>query len=104
MTDRRSDDDRVLDVPELPHPPTIEPRLPSPEPAASERAAEYRRHGLAYTLPAALIAPVVVLTWIGAWLDGRLGVGSSGFTLGGAALGIVVGMLNMLRMAARLSK
>jgi hypothetical protein len=91
-------------LPELPEPPCLDPRLPEPEPVPSERAAEYRRHGLAYTIPVALIAPVVVLTWIGAWLDGRLGGASSGWTLGGAIVGIVVGMLNMARLAARLSK
>jgi len=69
---------------------------------ASERSAGYRRFGLAYTIPTALIAPVVVLTFLGAWLDGRFGSGSSGFTIGGAVLGLVVGTINMLRLASRL--
>lgn len=86
----------------LPKPPALHPELPPPDRPVSERSAGYRRFGLAYTIPTALIAPVVVLTLLGAWLDQRMGDASSGYTIGGAVLGLVVGTVNMLRLAARL--
>ncbi len=86
----------------LPKPPALHPELPPPDSPVSERSAGYRRFGLAYTIPTALIAPVVVLTLLGAWLDQRMGSASSGYTIGGAVIGLVVGTMNMLRLAARL--
>jgi hypothetical protein len=88
----------------LPEPPELRANLPVPSVPLSKTGAQYRRYGLAYTIPTALIAPVLVLTLLGAWLDGRGGGLSSAYTIAGAVIGIVVGMLNMLRLAARLNE
>jgi F0F1-type ATP synthase assembly protein I len=92
----------VPHVPDLPEAPRLEPHLP---PIPKERADEgdYRRAGLAYTIPAALVAPILVLTLGGAWLDERLHR-SPAFTLAGAVLGFVVGMINMVRIAGKLNR
>jgi F0F1-type ATP synthase assembly protein I len=90
-------------ITQLPEPPELVPALP--EARAKEPTPEsdqYRQMGIAYTVPAALVAPVIVLTLMGVWLDGRWGNEPSGFTIGGAVLGIVVGVISMLRMASRL--
>lgn len=93
------------DTPELPGPPILVARVPRPQaPKPASDSDQYRQMGLAYTVPAALVAPVIVLTWIGVWLDGRLGAGASGFTIAGALLGIVVGVINMIRLATKLGK
>ena len=86
----------------LPEPPALDAELPPTDRRQPRNGIDYRRFGLAYTLPTALITPVLVLTFIGAWLDQRTGNASSGFTIGGAVLGLVVGTINMLRIAARL--
>jgi hypothetical protein len=96
----------VPPVPSLPDTPKISPILP-PEPRHIERkamqdSADYRRAGLAYTIPTALIAPIVLLTLIGWWLDGHFNK-SPDFTLGGALLGVVVGFLNMFRLVNKLN-
>lgn len=59
--------------------------------------------GIAYSLPTALIAPVLVLTLLGAWLDSRTGADSL-WTLSGAVIGFVAGLINMLRLADRLNR
>ncbi len=104
-----ADDDRAApeypELPQMPEPPTPVVSLPDhPVKNDGKKAGEYREMGLAYTLPTALIAPVIVLTCLGAWIDGRSGSTSSPFTIGGAVLGTIAGMVNMLRMAARLGK
>lgn len=101
--EREPERPEVPAVPELPSPPPLTPRLPDMSGSPSKRAEEMRRFGLAYTIPTALIAPVVVLTLLGAWIDGRVGHASSGFTIGGAVIGLIVGLMNMLRMAAKLN-
>jgi len=107
------DTDRVVegdagpatDVAELPEPPELTAALPvTRQDRPTHDSEQYRQMGIAYSVPAALVAPVIVLTLMGVWLDGRWGLGSSGFTIGGAVLGIVVGMINVVRMASRLGK
>lgn len=89
---------------EVPPAPEMRPDLP---PRESRRRTEdeglYQRMGLAYTIPAALVAPILVLTLLGAWLDSQLHR-SPLFTLGGAILGFVTGMINMIRLANRLNR
>jgi F0F1-type ATP synthase assembly protein I len=90
--------------PELPEPPDLRPTLPPhPARAADEEPNLYHRMGIAYTVPAALVAPIIALIVIGAWLDKRFGLGPWG-TLGGALLGFVCGMINMIRIASRLNR
>jgi F0F1-type ATP synthase assembly protein I len=92
-------------LPELPKPPAPNVRLPKPRnPGSSSQAEEYRRMGVAYTIPIALIAPVIVLTLAGTWLDKKLFGGGSGLTIGGAILGLVVGVRNVISMVSRLDK
>lgn len=92
-------------TPVLPEPPTPSVRLPKPRnPGSSAQADEYRRMGVAYTIPIALIAPVIVLTLLGSWLDKKLFGGGSGLTIAGAILGLVVGVRNVLSMVSRLDK
>ncbi len=89
----------------LPEPPEVKVQLPQVQrPVTSPNVEDYRQMGVAYSLPIALITPVLVLTLIGAWLDSRLGGQAYGFTLGGAILGLIVGVRNMLGMASRLGK
>jgi len=64
---------------------------------------QYRQMGLAYTIPALLVAPIVLLTLLGAWVDHRMH-GSSVCTLLGAVLGSVVGLMNMIRAAQKLKQ
>jgi len=91
--------------PDLPPPPEPVVRLKSsPVPGTSPQAEQYRQMGLAYSLPVALIAPVLVLTLLGAWLDSKLRSTGSWFTLAGAALGLIVGVRNMIGIASRLGR
>ena len=88
---------RSLDAPRL------TPSLPPlPRPKAEEQAEQYRQMGVAYLIPTALIAPILILTIIGAWMDRTYK--ASYFTLAGAVLGIVVGFINMIRFMAKLNK
>jgi F0F1-type ATP synthase assembly protein I len=57
--------------------------------------------GIAYTVPTALLAPIVALTWLGVWLDGRFGW-TPAASIGGLILGIVCGTINMVRLFRRL--
>lgn len=93
----------VPKIPELPEAPSLKPNLPKLGPTKpSEEAENYRKMGIAYTIPAALIAPIVVLTLAGWWLDAKLHKSPS-FTLGGAILGVISGFINMIRMANKLN-
>ena len=89
-------------MPIIPDAPTLKPNLP-PIKKQSEEARNYQQMGLAYTLPAALVAPIVVLTLLGWWLDERFHK-SPTFTLAGALLGMVTGFINMFRIANKLDK
>lgn len=95
--------ERPPQVDGLPDPPVIRPVLPRRirEDAPERRTVE--RMGLAYSLPAALAAPVIVLTFLGAWVDGRFHASPVG-TLAGAVLGSLVGLMNMIRLANRLGR
>jgi hypothetical protein len=94
----------VPPAPELPDVPKLTPSLPSrPEPSAGEEPGQYQRMGLAYMLPIALAAPVIVLTLAGYWLDGHFHTPSY-FTMGGALLGFISGLVNMLRIASKLNR
>ena len=98
-------EDRIPEVPllaELPEAPRYTPKLP-PLPKKAESAEDARRSGIAYTLPASLIAPVVVLTFAGYWLDAKFKTGQS-WTLFGALLGMVCGFINMFKIANKLNK
>ncbi len=59
--------------------------------------------GVAYSIPIALIAPIILLTAGGWWLDEKLHK-SPYFTLGGALLGAAAGFLNMIRMVKKLNE
>lgn len=90
---------------DLPEPPELDVRLPDrPVDGTSESARQYGQWGLAYTVPIALVAPVVLLTWLGSWLDGRVGASSSEFTMLGAVLGLIVGLRNMISIVRRLNQ
>ena len=94
----------VPDLPELPRAPELRPVLPArPKRPNEEEASDLQRAGIAYTLPASLIAPIIVLTLGGYWLDERFGK-SPAFTIGGALLGAVTGFINMIRIANKLNK
>ena len=91
-------------VPELPQPPKIEVNLPKLGDRAEEQKVEQlRKMGVAYNIPASLIAPIIVLSVGGIWLDKRFG-GGSVFTAVGFILGVIVGFMNMIRMVQRLEK
>jgi F0F1-type ATP synthase assembly protein I len=92
----------VPSLPTLPEAPTLKPNLPKLA-KPSKTAEEARQMGIAYTLPAMLIAPIVLLTLVGYWLDGHYNK-SPLFTLSGALLGAVSGMINMMRAANKLNK
>ena len=90
-------------IPELPTVPKLSPALPPrPKPPAEERT-DLQKAGIAYTLPASLIAPIIVLTIAGYWLDERFHK-SPAFTIGGALLGAVSGFINMIRIANKLNE
>ena len=93
-------------VPDLPAAPVLKPKLP-PHPGRTARATEEqasaRQMGLAYVLPTALVAPIVLLTLAGYWLDGRFHLSPYG-TLGGALLGTVSGFINMIRIAGKMDR
>lgn len=93
------------EVPDLPKAPELKPTLP-PRPSRyrpTKESEDYRQMGIAYYLPATLIAPIVVLTVLGWFLDDHFHK-SPDFTLAGALLGTVVGFINMFRLASRLNK
>jgi len=92
----------IPSLPTLPEAPTLKPNLPKLA-KPSETAEEARQMGIAYTLPAMLIAPIVLLTLVGYWLDGHYHK-SPVFTLCGALLGAVSGMINMMRAATKLNR
>ena len=91
---------RLPEVPALPDVPKLKASLPS-RPVEHKEQSQYGKAGLAYSLPAALVAPIVLFTVGGYFLDQKLHSGSK-FTLAGALLGIVVGFVNMIRMASKL--
>ena len=94
------------DLPELPEAPLLKPTLP-PLKGRTARQIEgedtARRMGLAYVLPTALIAPIVIITLAGWWLDDHFHK-SPWFTLGGALLGTVSGFVNMIRIAGKMDQ
>ena len=87
---------------QLPPVPDFKGKLPH-VPKKTEGMGDYQRMGIAYSVPAALAAPVVVLTLFGAWLDSKTHY-SPYFTLGGAVLGLISGLINMIRLVNRLNK
>src|SRR5690349_14906790 len=87
----------VPGVPQLPDVPVLKPNLPKLE-KPSQAAEEYRNQGIAYTLPMMLVAPILLLTFTGYWLDNHFHK-SPAFTIGGALLGAVSGLINMIRAA-----
>jgi F0F1-type ATP synthase assembly protein I len=93
-------------VPDLPDAPVLKPNLPPREKRSAkekEEQADARQMGLAYVLPTALAAPVVLLTLAGWWLDNHFHK-SPYFTLGGALLGTVSGFINMIRIAGKMDR
>lgn len=102
-TEREGEWPEVPDLPTLPEAPKWTPRLPPHPKVRQAEPSQYQRMGIAYTIPAALIAPIVVLTLLGAWLDARYHT-SPNLTLGGALLGTISGFLNMIRMVNKLNK
>ena len=98
-SDKERDD---LEASQLPEAPKLEPNLPKrPRQGPTQSQDEYRRMGIAYTIPAALVAPIVILTLLGAWLDNRFKWSPYGVMIG-ALLGFVTGMMNMIRMSNKL--
>lgn len=98
------DDEKLPEVPpapELPEAPRLQPKLPKRPMADTPDAQNYRAMGIAYTIPTALIAPIVGLTILGVWLDGKLGC-TPACSIGGLLLGIVCGTMNMVRLFRRL--
>lgn len=94
----------VPEVPALPEAPALRPNLPpKPKAPAEEGASDLHKAGMAYTLPASLIAPIIVLTIAGYWLDGRFNRTPT-FTIIGSLVGAVTGFINMIRIANKLSK
>ena len=109
-SERESEGEAELKLPELPPVPTLPeaPRLspslpPRPKAPHEEEPSQYQRMGLAYTIPASLVAPILVLTLAGYWLDGHFHK-SPYFTLGGALLGTISGFINMIRIANKLNR
>src|SRR5438046_5860805 len=104
-TDRGDSAEELPEVPrlpDLPKAPRLTPDLPRVQkPKIEESAAEYQKMGIAYTIPMALVVPIIALTLAGWWLDGRIHK-SPFFTLVGAVIGTIVGFMNMFRMAAKL--
>lgn len=91
-------------MPTLPDVPELKPNLPKPQKSRlQDSASEYQRLGVAYTIPIALITPILLLTLGGAWLDSRYQK-SPWFLLGGALIGTIVGFINMIRIANKLNK
>ncbi len=88
---------------ELPEVPVYKPTLPKRPSRAAKPTDEGYKAGLAYIIPTALIAPIVVLTLGGALLDDKLHSAPNA-TLIGAVLGSVAGFVNMIRIANRLNK
>jgi F0F1-type ATP synthase assembly protein I len=98
--DSESEDNREHN--QLPPVPEFHGKLPR-VPHKKEGTGDYQRMGIAYSVPAALAAPVVVLTLFGAWLDSKTHF-SPWFTIGGALLGMISGLINMVRLVNRLNK
>jgi len=91
-------------IPELPEAPELRPQLPPiPKPPGEEEPNQYQQMGIAYIIPIALITPILALTLLGVWLDGKFNR-SPMFTVGGALLGTIVGFMNMFRMAGKLNR
>lgn len=105
----KQDEDAPLEMPDLPSlptlpdAPTLKPNLPSRSKPKNESAKDYQQMGIAYTIPALLITPIVLLTVGGWWLDTHYHK-SPAFTLGGALLGTVCGFINMFRAVSKLNK
>jgi hypothetical protein len=95
---------KVPEVPDVPGAPRLTPRLPPrPISRAAEKPSDLHKAGIAYTLPASLIAPIIVLTVAGYWLDEKYQKYPA-FTIAGALLGTVSGFINMIRIANKLNK
>lgn len=91
-------------IPDIPEPPSIQSKLPKyPDKGESQESNAVRKMGLAYSLPIMLVAPVLLLTLAGAWLDGKLKT-APWFTLGGVLLGLISGLMNMIRTANKLNE
>ena len=90
-------------MPDVPKLPDLKSRLPKSKEAAPADQEDKRQLGLAYVLPTALAAPVVILTVAGYWLDQKYHW-TPYATLAGALLGMVSGFINMIRIASRLNR
>ncbi len=102
--EERKEEVELPPIPELPHTPKLNPKLPPmPREREDPNAKQYRQMGIAYTIPVTLITPIILLTALGWWLDQRFHK-SPVFTMGGALLGIVTGFINMIRLANRLNE
>lgn len=98
----RKEDDEEPKAPIIPPPPEIRPVLPPlPKSAETEEQHQYHKMGVAYTIPIALVTPIVLLVVLGSWLDSRLRSGST-CTVIGAVVGVIVGFINMIEMVNKL--
>ncbi len=109
MEEDRLDEEEELEkklppIPDIPQPPAIQSKLPKyPDKGETQEAKDARRMGLAYSLPIMLVAPVLLLTIAGAWLDEKMKT-SPWFTLAGVLLGMISGLINMIRTANKLNE
>ncbi len=101
MSDEEEKQAAVPPPPELPAAPELKPNLPKRAHEDTPEAQQYRNMGVAYTIPTALIAPIVGLTVLGVWLDGRFHWAPIA-SIVGMLLGLVCGTINMVRLFKRL--
>lgn len=73
-------------------------KRPGGEDGLSSLASAYQKAGPYLAASTNLVASVGVLTWVGWWLDGKLGLGGPWLTLTGAVLGLVGGFVSFFRI------
>lgn len=108
--EEKSAEERLLSLeppkaPPVPPPPELRADLPKREAPETNRViGSYRGMGVAYMVPASLVVPIVLFTLLGNWMDGKMATREPVWTLGGALLGSVVGIINMVRAARSLGR
>ena len=106
--DKKLDDllKQVPSSPNLPEVPKVSVTLP-PDPnrkkPADPDAPNYGKMGLAATAASSFIAPIIVLTLGGYFLDKGVGHNQGWFVIGGVVLGFVVGISSLLNVIKKLS-
>ena len=98
---------RMPRAPEIPDAPKLEVKLPPhpdlPQPG-DVKPGQYNKAALALASASAFVTPVIVLALVGYMADQALKHTTAWFAFGGVVLGLVVGLMALMRIMNRLDQ